>query len=56
MEKKYKIINRLGEGGFGIVYLVEKDNKEYALKQCKMKLKTEEIIKEKLPESTNGIY
>ena len=43
MEKEYKIIRKLGEGGFGIVYLVEKNNKQYALKQCKNKLKNEEI-------------
>ena len=37
------MIKKLGEGGFGVVYLVEKDNKQYALKQCKMKLENEEI-------------
>ena len=43
MEKGYKMIKKLGEGGFWVVYLVEKDNKQYALKQCKMKLENEEI-------------
>ena len=43
MEKEYKIIKPLGEGGFGIVYLVEKDNKRYALKKSTKKLKNEEI-------------
>ena len=43
MGNEYKIKKTLGEGGFGIVYLVEKDNKLYALKQYKMKLKNEEI-------------
>ena len=38
----YKIVKLLGEGGFGIVYLVEKDNKKYALKHSKLKLTKEE--------------
>ena len=29
----YKIINKIGKGGFGEVYLIEKDNKYYALKK-----------------------
>ena len=43
MGNKYNIKRKLGEGGFGIVYLVEKDNKDFALKQCKIKLTKEEI-------------
>ena len=43
MGNKYTIKKALGEGGFGIVYLVEKDNKQYALKQSKIKLTTKEI-------------
>ena len=43
MEKEYKIIKMLGEGGFGIVYLVEKDNKRYALKKSTKILTKEEI-------------
>ena len=43
----YPIIRKLGEGGFGIVYLVEKDNKYYALKKYKNKLTKETIEKYK---------
>ena len=38
MGNKIKTIKHLGEGGFGDVYLVEKDNKKYALKKIKEKL------------------
>ena len=43
MGNKYTIKKTLGEGGFGIVYLVEKDKKQYALKQSKIKLTAKEI-------------
>ena len=43
MGNKYTIKKALGEGGFGIVYLVEKDKKQYALKQSKIKLTAKEI-------------
>ena len=42
MGNDYKIIKKLGEGGFGEVYLIEKKNKKYALKRIKSKLKGEE--------------
>ena len=42
-QEKYKVINKIGEGGFGEVYLIEKDNKHYALKRVKEKLKKEQI-------------
>ena len=42
MENEYKIIKKLGEGGEGEVYLVEKDNQKYALKKMKMKLTKED--------------
>ena len=42
-EKKFKIIRKLGEGGFGDVYLIEKDKKFYALKKTKHALNQEEI-------------
>ena len=41
--KKYKNIRKIGEGGFGDVYLVEKDNNYYALKKLKFKLTKEEL-------------
>ena len=40
---EYKIIRKIGEGGFGDVYLVEKDNNQYALKKLKFKLTKEEL-------------
>ena len=40
--KGYQIIKILGKGGFGIVYLVQKENKYFALK------KISNITKEKL--------
>ena len=32
----YKVINKLSSGAFGIVWLVDMDNKEYALKTVKI--------------------
>lgn len=31
--KNYRILKKLGSGGFGVVYLVEKDRRQYALKK-----------------------
>ena len=42
--KGYKIIKRIGKGGFGAVYLVEKKKKYYALKKI-TDLTKEEILK-----------
>ena len=41
MGNDYKIIKKLGEGGFGDVYLIEKQFKQYALKKSN-KILTEE--------------
>ena len=40
---QYKIKKKLGEGGFGEVYLIEKDQKEYALKKIKAKLDEKDV-------------
>ena len=45
MENNYEILKKLGEGGFGNVFLIKKNNKFYALKQCKIRLELEEIEK-----------
>ena len=46
MGNDYKIIKQIGEGGFGNVQLIEKNNKYYALKRIFInKLKKEEIDK-----------
>ena len=42
--KKYKIIRQLGEGGFGKVFLVSKEDKFYAIKQLPIKNISEEKI------------
>ena len=44
-EKNFKIIRKLGEGGFAEVYLIEKNNKLYALKKTIKPLKEEETNK-----------
>ena len=41
-DSRYKIIKLLGEGGFGKVYLVEKNSKYYALKKISLKELSEE--------------
>ena len=38
MGNKYQTKKKLGEGGFGIVYLVEKNNKQYTLKKIRITL------------------
>ena len=42
--QKYKIIRQLGEGGFGKVFLVSKEDKFYAIKQLPIKNISEEKI------------
>ena len=42
-QSQYKVNRKLGEGGFGEVYLIEKDNKEYALKKIEQKLNEKDI-------------
>ena len=42
--QKYKIIKQLGEGGFGKVFLVSKEDKFYAIKQLSIKNLSEEEI------------
>ena len=39
----YKIIGKIGEGGFGEVYLIEKEGLTYALKKSKNKLNEDEM-------------
>ena len=39
----YKIIEKIGEGGFGEVYLIEKEGRTYALKKSKNKLNEDEM-------------
>ena len=41
--KGYTNLGKIGEGGFGEVYKIEKDKKHYALKKSKIKLSEEEI-------------
>ena len=42
-QTKFKVIKRLGKGGFGEVYLIQKDNKKYALKKIKEKLNGKDV-------------
>ena len=42
-EKDYKIIKKIGEGGYGEVYLIEKGSEKYVLKKIKSKLTEEDI-------------
>ena len=40
---QYKNIKIIGEGAFGLVYLIEKEGQQYALKHIKAKLSEEEM-------------
>ena len=48
MNEDYELMNKLGEGGFGEVFLIKKDNQKYALKKIPLpnKLLTEDKMKE----------
>ena len=48
MNEDYEIINKLGEGGFGEVFLIKKDNQKFALKKIPLpnKLLTKDKMKE----------
>ena len=43
MGTSHKIKEKLGEGGIGEVYLIEKEGKVYALKKTKGKISKDEI-------------
>ena len=56
LDGKYKILNKIGQGGMSIVYLAmnEKANKQWAIKEMrKEKNKNYEIMKQSLITETN---
>ena len=56
LDGKYKILNKIGQGGMSIVYLAmnEKANKQWAVKEMrKEKNKNYEVMKQSLITETN---
>ena len=56
LDGKYKILNKIGQGGMSIVYLAmnEKANKQWAIKEMrKEKNKNCEVIRQSLITETN---